>query len=328
MRKFIASLCALILVGTLVGCSSKTPEEIIKEGVDNNNSDEIIKLYSENKMTPELEEILIEEIDNQTNEMYQLSIEEYNNSPYCISPEKIDEMYPVTEDNIGNLGEIISISQKANISEDVHAEILKLMHPVITYSLIQYGNNKIESKDFTTALNIYQTISTNTELKDGSIIKEEAIKKFNELSEKYTINVGETKTVGNIDFNLEKAELSHRVEPTSKPILYSYYSPDNDKVYVYVKANITNNTKNDLSCDEIYDVEVIYNNDYAYTGFQVVQDEDMGFTYSNITTIDPLTTGGVDTLIECPSEVETNTNAPLKLKITFNSGETFFCNLR
>ena len=69
MRKFIASLCALILVGTLVGCSSKTPEEIIKEGVDNNNSDEIIKLYSENKMTPELEEILIEEIDNQTNEM-------------------------------------------------------------------------------------------------------------------------------------------------------------------------------------------------------------------------------------------------------------------
>ena len=75
-----------------------------------------------------------------------------------------------------------------------------------------------------------------------------------------------------------------------------------------------------MDCGWICRLTALYN-----TGYEIVK---LGFTYSNITTIDPLTTKGVDTLVECPGEVETNTAAPVAVKIVFNTGEVFFCNLR
>ena len=42
---------------SLFGCAMKSPEEVIKEGVENNKSEEIINLYKNNKMNEELEKV-------------------------------------------------------------------------------------------------------------------------------------------------------------------------------------------------------------------------------------------------------------------------------
>lgn len=330
MKKiFLSAVCMTAMSISLFGCSMKSPEEVIKEGVENNKSEEIINLYKNNKMNEELEKVFAQEIEKKSEDIYSFSSEEFANSPYYINTEKLTEIYPITADNLDELGEIIALPKYAEVSEDVSNSILNGLTPAVAgYSLYQYGNSLEEEKDYANALNTYQNIVTNENIKEDSTIKNNAIKRAEEVSKHLLISVGETKSVGNIDFTLEKLEFSHRVEPVNKPILYSYYSPDGDKVYIYLKANIKNNSKNDLRCDEIYDVEVIYDNDYSYEGFQVVQDDNLGFTYSNITTIAPLTTKGVDTLVECPAEVETNTTSPVAVKIIFNTGEVFLCNLR
>lgn len=328
MKKFLISASALVLSISLFGCSTKSPEEIISEGVKNNETEKIIELYEQDKMTDELESYFVDEINKQTDALYDYSFEEYNESPYCLQFSDVSEVYPVTTENMDNLGDVLSISKYASISDNVHNAILEMMNPILSYSVVQYADTLAEEGDYSVVYGVYQDVATNENLREDTFIKNEAEKRLDEVSEKLIINIGETKTVGNVEFTLEKLEFSHRVEPVEKPIFYSYYSPDGSDVYVYVKANIKNISKNDISCDEIYDVEVIYNNDYSYDGFQVVQDGSLGFTYSNITNIDPLTSRGVDTLISCPGEVETNTEAPVLVKITFETGEVFVANLR
>lgn len=62
-------------------------------------------------------------------------------------------------------------------------------------------------------------------------------------------------------------------------------------------------------------VKADYNNGYTYDSFTVVDDPTTGFTYSNISTIDPLETKGMRFLIDCPKEVEESQN-PLFLIFT------------
>ena len=82
----------------------------------------------------------------------------------------------------------------------------------------------------------------------------------------------------------------------------------------------TAQAKQNLDCDEIGKIVADYNNGYTYRGFIVVKDSSTGFTYANITSIDPLETKGVKWLIECPEEVETSSN-PLFLEFTISGGK-------
>lgn len=49
MKKiFLSAVCMTAMSISLFGCSMKSPEEVIKEGVENNKSEEIINLYKNN----------------------------------------------------------------------------------------------------------------------------------------------------------------------------------------------------------------------------------------------------------------------------------------
>ena len=66
--------------------------------------------------------------------------------------------------------------------------------------------------------------------------------------------------------------------------------------------------KQNLACDEILKATADYNNGYTYSGFPVAEDSNTGFTYANITSINPLETLGVHYLFKCPQEVEESSN--------------------
>lgn len=128
-----------------------------------------------------------------------------------------------------------------------------------------------------------------------------------------SIAIGETVVTTNYEFTLKKVELSYDVEPDNPPSYYSHYAAESGMVYLHIDADIKNTQKQNLECDEVYQVKADYNGGYMYSGFAVAEDDDGDFTYANITSISPLQTLGVHNLVSCPQEVETSTNS---LKIT------------
>ena len=118
------------------------------------------------------------------------------------------------------------------------------------------------------------------------------------------------------DITINSVTLSYDVEPDNADGYYSHYPAENGKVYVVLDADVYNKAKAAMECDKVAKITVDYNNGYTYTGFSIVE-EDNGsdFTYSNITSIDPLESCGMKWLVECPEEVETSGN-PLKVILT------------
>lgn len=72
-KMFLSAVCMTAMSISLFGCAMKSPEEVIKEGVENNKSEEIINLYKNNKMNEELEKVFAQEIEKKSEEIYSLA---------------------------------------------------------------------------------------------------------------------------------------------------------------------------------------------------------------------------------------------------------------
>ncbi len=142
------------------------------------------------------------------------------------------------------------------------------------------------------------------------------------------ISLDEIVTTENYEFTLNNVELSYEVKPDNPPSYYTYYTAPDGKVYIYVNASVKNLSKKSVGCDEIYSVTADYNEGYEYNGFNIANDSNGDFTYANITNIDPLETLGVHCLIECPEEIEINTDKPLFITITLKDGSKYKYQIR
>lgn len=140
------------------------------------------------------------------------------------------------------------------------------------------------------------------------------------------IKSGEKIVTDNMEMAINSVELTYDVLPDDTSGFYTHYAADEGKVYISMDADVTNKGKQSLDCDEIGKVTANYNDGYVYRGFAVVKDSTTGFTYANITSIDPLETKGIKWLIECPQEVETSANS-LYLEISID-GEKFKYTIR
>ena len=136
----------------------------------------------------------------------------------------------------------------------------------------------------------------------------------------HIVTAGDKIVTDSMEIKINSVELTYDVLPDNTSGFYTHYEADAGKVYIAVDASITNKAKQNLGCDEIGKVIANYNNGYTYRGFIIVKDSTTGFTYANITSIDPLETRGIKWLIECPEEVETSSN-PLFLEFTINGGK-------
>lgn len=138
------------------------------------------------------------------------------------------------------------------------------------------------------------------------------------------ISVGQTVTTKNFEFTLRKVELSYDVNPDNPAAFYMHYPAPSGKVYIHVDADIKNLQKQDLEADEVYNVEADYNDGYKYNGSLIVGKENRSsFTYANITSIAPLETLDVHSLVECPEVVETDTTSKLFIIIKMADGSSY-----
>ena len=139
-----------------------------------------------------------------------------------------------------------------------------------------------------------------------------------------SISVGQTVTTKNFEFTLRKVELSYDVNPDNPASFYMHYPAASGKVYIHVDADIKNLQKQDLEADEVYNVEADYNDGYKYNGSLIVGKENRSsFTYANITSIAPLETLDVHSLVECPEVVETDTTSKQYIIIKMADGSRY-----
>ena len=122
------------------------------------------------------------------------------------------------------------------------------------------------------------------------------------------IAIGEVITTDTMEIKINKAELSYDVLPDDTSGFYTHYEADAGNVYLHLDVDVKNLGKQNLPCDEIMDVTADYNGGFTYSGQAIPEDGTTGFTYANITTINPLESIGDHFLFQCPQEVEETQN--------------------
>lgn len=141
------------------------------------------------------------------------------------------------------------------------------------------------------------------------------------------INVGDTIITETREITIDHIEFSYDVLPNEKEMFFTHYPADSGSVYIDVAVSVKNTQKQQLRCEDVMTVKADYDNGFAYNAFEVVEDKTTGFTYANISQIDPLETVKMRYLVSCPQEVEENTEAPVYLILTIE-GEQYRHDIR
>ena len=161
---------------------------------------------------------------------------------------------------------------------------------------------------------INQLKKENEELK-LELSKKDTLKSTNSSNTQKSISsnnkeivIGETIITDTKEVTINSISFEKTILPKNTNGYYNYYEAEEGKVYIYINSNIKNLKKEAVNADELLSVQVDYNKGFKYAGFSIVDDSRRGFTYSNITQINPLDTLGVHFLVDCPIEVEESNN--------------------
>lgn len=135
------------------------------------------------------------------------------------------------------------------------------------------------------------------------------------------IAVGETVTTDICEFTVDYVNITNDVMPPQPGDWYSHYEAEAGKVYVDFCVAYKNTDTSNIDADKTVSGKLIYSGKYEYTGFSMIEQENRSdFTYSNITSIAPLSTEYVHYLFSVPEEVEIS-GAEIVLKMNIGEGE-------
>lgn len=125
------------------------------------------------------------------------------------------------------------------------------------------------------------------------------------------LTVQETITIADAcEFYVDYTNITDDVMPPQPGSWYTHYEAEDGKVYVDLCVAYKNLGTTDQSADEIMNATLIYGGKYQYTGFSMIEENSRGdFTYSNITSVSPLSQEYLHYLFEVPAEVETSEGA-------------------
>lgn len=189
MKKINYLLCLVMLLGIITGCSSKDPETVVKEGIDNNNGTEISELYSKYD-AKEIDKVIIDNLKKKQKEISNMSLEEFKKTSYgkildseyfeIGSQEFIDEYF-----DLCNL-------ENEKQSDEVTTTLSDFGSQVFLKFLYNDGLKKEKNKDYASAYSVFSSVA-NTEGFDDVLIPE-AKKKIESL---------ESKIIGELNVTVE-----------------------------------------------------------------------------------------------------------------------------
>lgn len=153
------------------------------------------------------------------------------------------------------------------------------------------------------------------EATDASAITRDAVA----VSEKQTITIADV-----CEFFVDYTAITSKVVPPSPASYYTYYDAESGKVYVDICFAYKNLESSAAGADEVVSATLIYGGKYQYKGFSIIEENNRGdFTYSNITSIDPLSQEYVHYLFALPKEAESS-GAKIDIQFTIGSNKYLF----
>ncbi len=135
----------------------------------------------------------------------------------------------------------------------------------------------------------------------------EEVKKEKEEPEIISIDNGEMVVIEDFaEFTITNTVFSKRIDPPSPGSFYTYYeAKEEGTTYLDTVILIKSLLTSGKSSDEFASVKVIFNEKYEYKTFSTIEDKGgSDFTFTNITSIEPLKSGTLHFLAEVPEEVE------------------------
>ncbi|MFS8212691.1 YgdI/YgdR family lipoprotein [Paenibacillus polymyxa] len=131
------------------------------------------------------------------------------------------------------------------------------------------------------------------------------------------IKKGETVTIQDFaDITVTGNKISKKIEPSKPGDFHTLYeSKETDSTFFAIFIKAKNLGAEGIKADKIAEVNLKFDNKYDYDTFSTIEErggED--FTYTNITSVDPLKTGTLYYLSEIPNEVA-KSDKPLKAEI-------------
>lgn len=139
--------------------------------------------------------------------------------------------------------------------------------------------------------------------------------------------VGETISSDNCEFYVDYTNITADVIPPTPGSWYSHYEAELGKVYIDICVSYKNLGTRNISADEVMSATLIYSGRYQYTGFTIIEkDSRSNFTYSNMTSIAPLSMEYLHYLFKVPEEFENSDNMMTALIII--NGEEYLVTVR
>lgn len=107
------------------------------------------------------------------------------------------------------------------------------------------------------------------------------------------------------EITVKETGFKQDINPSNPNSFYTHYQvKDTNNTYFYLIMEAKNVSSLGLKADSIAKVKMKYHNTYEYNTFSAIEESGGGtFSYTNITTIDPLTSRNVYYLVEVPKTI-------------------------
>jgi hypothetical protein len=169
-----------------------------------------------------------------------------------------------------------------------------------------------------------------TASKPANATNASAGKSKGESQESTPIELNSAFTVADFaEVTLTGTAFTTKVEPPKKGSgLYSYYEvKDKENIYLDTTVSVKSLLTSGKSSKEFAEVKVKYDGKYDYKTFSTIEEQGgTDFTYTNITSIEPLKTGVLHFIAELPKDAAAD-GKPIEITIVIN-GKNYVHKLR
>lgn len=143
------------------------------------------------------------------------------------------------------------------------------------------------------------------------------------------MDVGDSIETMDFKVYVDYSYISPVVVPPQTNGFYIYYEAEVNRTYVDVCFAYKNRQSYDVRADQVISAELKYDDrKYTYKGFSIIEEDNRSdFTYTNITSISPLSTEYIHYLFEMPAEIENNTKS-IEILFTTIDGKDYIYTVR
>ncbi|AJA42535.1 hypothetical protein phiCT453A_45 (endogenous virus) [Clostridium phage phiCT453A] len=188
---------------------------------------------------------------------------------------------------------------------------MKKIMSIVFAALLVFTFNACDQKNPAKDGNTTETSAKNTSV-EKNVDKKKADYK--------EINKGDLVKIDDYcEFKIINTKFAKKIVPPKPEGMHTYYEAEEaGTTYFDTTINIKSLLTSGKSADEFLSVKVIYDGKYEYNTFSTIEENGgSNFTYTNITSIEPLKNGILHFLAEVPEGVEKD-NKTLEVIITAN----------